>query len=248
MKKKARRPAFRHRSWLPKLRLIGLVLALGLVAAGAFTFMQSDFFSIRYLDCQVDHQPCLPTQEDLFLEFLGKNIFTLKGSDRISKIKEQIYLYEDITLQKKLPNRITINLTRRQAVGLITSLGKPSLSFDREGVLFSPNDQELNSPLVQVYPEFPLQLGVKAPELAKLAELFTLLSDQQVRLSDYILDDRGVIKTHQTDKLGIVFDLNQDLAKQVASLQLILSRSKIEGKSISSIDLRFDKPVVVFGP
>lgn len=43
----------------------------------------------------------------------------------------------------------------------------------------------------------------------------------------------------------IILTANKDIALQVATLQLILTRLTIEGKSLSRIDLRFDKPVVV---
>lgn len=44
----------------------------------------------------------------------------------------------------------------------------------------------------------------------------------------------------------IIFSSKKDLNSQVSSLQLVLSRLKIEGKSFKRLDLRFDQPVVVF--
>jgi len=45
-------------------------------------------------------------------------------------------------------------------------------------------------------------------------------------------------------ELTCFLDLKRDISSQLASLQFILWRSKIEGKKLKSIDLRFDKPVV----
>jgi len=47
---------------------------------------------------------------------------------------------------------------------------------------------------------------------------------------------------------GIALNLESDIKRQLASLQLILSKSKIEQREVSSIDLRFAKPVVVYSP
>lgn len=44
----------------------------------------------------------------------------------------------------------------------------------------------------------------------------------------------------------IIISSKKDLNLQVSSLQLILNRLKIEGKRFTRLDLRFDKPVVVF--
>jgi len=46
------------------------------------------------------------------------------------------------------------------------------------------------------------------------------------------------------DEVLILFNGEKDVGVQLDSLQLILSRAKIEGKTIKKIDLRFDKPVI----
>lgn len=44
----------------------------------------------------------------------------------------------------------------------------------------------------------------------------------------------------------LAFSLERDVLKQLASLQLILQKAKIDEKVVDFIDLRFDKPVVQF--
>jgi hypothetical protein len=44
----------------------------------------------------------------------------------------------------------------------------------------------------------------------------------------------------------ILFPRGGDLKFQVASLQFIISRSKIDGRLLKKVDLRFEKPVVVY--
>lgn len=46
----------------------------------------------------------------------------------------------------------------------------------------------------------------------------------------------------------IIFSLEKDPMRQLASLQLILRKAKMDSKSIESIDLRFDKAVVIYPP
>lgn len=46
--------------------------------------------------------------------------------------------------------------------------------------------------------------------------------------------------------LVVIFSQDKDLESQVASLQFVLSRTKIEGKNPTKIDLRFEKPVLEF--
>lgn len=49
----------------------------------------------------------------------------------------------------------------------------------------------------------------------------------------------------QEEGQEIFLTSKKDIRTQVATLQLILSRLTIEGKSLSRLDLRYDKPIVV---
>ena len=49
-----------------------------------------------------------------------------------------------------------------------------------------------------------------------------------------------------TKKTIFIFLLDRDNQKELASLQLILQRNRIDLRSIESVDLRFDKPIVTF--
>jgi cell division septal protein FtsQ len=44
----------------------------------------------------------------------------------------------------------------------------------------------------------------------------------------------------------LIFTLEKDILRQLASLQLILQKAKINGREIKTIDLRFDKPVIEY--
>lgn len=44
----------------------------------------------------------------------------------------------------------------------------------------------------------------------------------------------------------VLITSDKDILRQLASLQLILTRLTMEGKHISRLDLRYDKPVIVY--
>src|SRR5260221_2773392 len=58
------------------------------------------------------------------------------------------------------------------------------------------------------------------------------------------LDDNATI-TVDTGTVAVI-SFSKDIDKQIASLQLTISRLTIEGKKLSKIDFRFDRPVVSF--
>lgn len=54
------------------------------------------------------------------------------------------------------------------------------------------------------------------------------------------------VEASLSGKLTVFLDLEKDLSSQILSLQFILSRSKIEGKTLQVVDLRYTKPVVSY--
>jgi uncharacterized membrane protein YvbJ len=46
------------------------------------------------------------------------------------------------------------------------------------------------------------------------------------------------------DKSNVVLSRDKEIDPQIASLQFILSRLKMEGKAFKELDLRYDKPVI----
>lgn len=63
-------------------------------------------------------------------------------------------------------------------------------------------------------------------------------------LSVVATDEGYLIKVKEGEK--ILFSKDIDIATQISSLQLVLSRLTIEGKRFSRLDFRFEKPVVTF--
>ena len=57
-------------------------------------------------------------------------------------------------------------------------------------------------------------------------------------------DTNYTIKLADTSE--VIISSQKDINKEMSSLQFILSRLTMEGKEFSRLDLRFDKPVIIF--
>ncbi len=82
------------------------------------------------------------------------------------------------------------------------------------------------------------------PEDSLEVEVRENLSSIGQKLKDLDLSSEKKIIATFSGNLTVVFSKEKDLNFQVASLQFILWRAKIEGKVPYFVDLRFDKPVV----
>ena len=60
--------------------------------------------------------------------------------------------------------------------------------------------------------------------------------------------DNYLIVFPQVDNPKVFFRLDNEIDLQLASLQLILEKAKIDERILEFIDLRFDKPIVRFAP
>lgn len=57
-------------------------------------------------------------------------------------------------------------------------------------------------------------------------------------------DSNYIIKL--SDGSEVVISSQKDINKEISSLQFILSHLTMEGKEFTKLDLRFDKPVIIF--
>jgi hypothetical protein len=56
----------------------------------------------------------------------------------------------------------------------------------------------------------------------------------------------GTMIIVDVQEMKVILNLKGEYLKQLASLQLILQKNKIDSKRIESVDLRFAKPVVIY--
>jgi hypothetical protein len=73
------------------------------------------------------------------------------------------------------------------------------------------------------------------------------LQKKQINYTSVSRQDDAYIITLQ-DNSKVTFSSQKDIMSQIASLQYILSHLTMEGRQFSSLDLRFDQPVIVLKP
>jgi hypothetical protein len=162
-----------------------------------------------------------------------------------------------------LPNKLVFELERRKEVAVLgfelkledketTSSGKPIFEttkdfflVDEEGVVVKKENNNL-LPLILLSEELNLNIGQKVPK-KEIVEAIKFLTNLRLNLLEpkvAKITSPYSLSVWLEDGKEALFSLKKEIQVQVDSLQFILSRSKIEGRKIKKIDLRFDKPVV----
>lgn len=201
-----------------------------------------------------------------------KNILFI-NEDRVKEnVKKNFYCIGDIILQRKLPDELKVQVFKRYPVAvflkqpypettassvisnivestdsaeLIFSKSVDSFLIDREGVLFEKSSGNLNLPKIYILDRdlslgqsFDKNLIEKIIKIIEKLNLFGIQSGEFIILNEILVD-------YSSPK--IIFKLDQTIETQLASLQLILEKAKIDSDVLEFIDLRFDKPIIRYG-
>ena len=130
-----------------------------------------------------------------------------------------------------------------------------NLLVDANGVVFGDNGS-FKLPII-FWPEENLKIGQRLDGniFNNISKVFSKMNSLNLNentastsatfenFQAKVVDNSLLIKV----KPKLIFSLEKDILRQLASLQLILQKAKIDGKVIEVVDLRFDKPVVVYG-
>jgi hypothetical protein len=93
---------------------------------------------------------------------------------------------------------------------------------------------------------FPFSQVVSVTHTPDTKEIEKLLTHNEVAYTNIIQGTDDTYKVIIKGNSEVILTGKKDLSSQVSSLQVILTRLTMEGKQIKSLDMRFNKPVVVF--
>lgn len=229
-------------------------------------------WSVREWEVGSDRADCIASQKAKEKLMSGEeNIFQVlwKKEEKLIWLRQEYPCIKKITLQYRFPQKIRAEITSRtpfieifpypvpptlsQEATPSTSAAFLDWSFpsssdsgyisDEEGVIFKKSQGE-NLPVLFL-PNETLQLG-QFPERSLFNHVRTIF----IKLLPLGIDGvKGKVIAQYLvvgGQIKMVFDLKKDVERQLTSLQLILHQSKIDEKKLERVDLRFDRPVVVY--
>ena len=243
------------------IKKIILALFLIILILLILMFFKSDFFKVHLVDISLNKINCADQKTiKEKSEVLNKNIFLLDGKKINDNLKNKFICIQDVKLEKNLPSKIKLDIQGREAVAqllsisgfeasassLIENTATPSALqitdtslVDSEGVIFS-KETSLSQPKIYIY-------GGKLEDEYLIKTLSILKALRDLQLDNTIVYVFNHLLVTQS-KPKIIFRLDGEKNIQIASLQLILQKAKIDDKELEVVDLRFDKPIVRFAP
>lgn len=233
-------------------------------------FLRSDFFTIKKIDVKSEKVACANDNELKDSSgLLGQNFFLVNAQKSVKKLTEKFICIKNLTLLRIPPNSVRLQVFSREAQAILVALKERAASpspnieeiatpsaeeeadsflVDSEGVIFSKDILEYNIPRIYFYDK-NISLGNKLDKLLRESlKILDKIKTFGLEIKDTRMLNDFFLIYPQMSLPKIIFRMDDKIDIQLASLQLILQKSKIDNKELEFIDLRFDKPIVKFAP
>lgn len=225
---------------------------------------KSNKFTIKRIDIEAKNVSCADeNQIKNSSGLLGQNFFLINSSKTENDLKKKFVCIKSAAVSKFLPDKIRLQISSREAFAVLAFLKNKEASFsatpsadevsdyymaDNEGVVFGKGVRDLNIPQIFIY-NYEISIGQKLTgEISNALRILDKIKTLGIQINKAWIREGNFIITSSSPASQIIFRLSNDVDIQLASLQLILDKAKIDVSSLEFIDLRFDKPVVKFAP
>lgn len=201
-------------------------------------------FTVRSIDVTGDRN-CLNKESiEATSHILGKNIFLINTREVRENLKKENSCLDSVSLNKKLPSKLAIDVKAKVPVAKIDGT---DLLASADGLVIK---QQAQVPIPTIY----LPGNIKAAQGARFTQnniLSALDITAALLKSDFTPSSVRIvgpedIAVYSTNETVALFTTRMSTSGQVDSLQSILTKAKIDAAKIAKIDLRFDKPIIVF--
>lgn len=122
-----------------------------------------------------------------------------------------------------------------------------ALLSDDNGLLYAQDSGTNVPPVILLDPGIELGYRIDPSQIQEILQIIKKFTELSLPIHSLtVKESTAVVKSD--NPVYLLFTLNPDISRELASLQLILRQNTIDSKSIESIDFRFDRPVVTNSP
>lgn len=265
----------KNRSLISQLWKIGLAVLVVLLILDVYLLIDSKILNIKILDVVLDKISCTSGEEiRKESQILGKKFFLVDQKKIEQNLKQKFLCIKSVTVSKGFLDTVTVEVSGREPVAVLAllqsleatpsgleNLASQSTSVsaqekieseflvDREGVVLLKEHRD-NLPVIY-FGGVALDVGKSIGEGLMQNTLIILekMKTFGIEIEEAKIYSQEILLINPvTQKPRIIFALNKNIDIQLASLQLILARAKIDMEEMEFVDLRFDKPIVKYVP
>lgn len=243
---------------------VGFCIFVGLL----FLLFKSGILNIKNVEMHSVDLSCASKSQLLnSAQIKGKNFFLVDSQSVSNIITAKFICVKSVALVKTFPDQVKMNVLNRQAKAQLITLKNSESSassllentatpsaheyqnfylIDDEGTIFS---KSLNSDTISKIYIYDSSQNIGQKLAGSNAKNILAIFDK-VKLFGLDTKNSVIVNNYYIifSLPKVIFRLDSSIDIQLASLQLILEKAKIDLKSMEFIDLRYDKPVVRYTP
>lgn len=223
---------------LPFLLVIAVILLF-------IVFQRAGVGQVQGIICKTQYGPCLQSEEEKLEQWRGQSLPFL-SSRQIKEEFSQDFRIKDVYVQRVFPGSLQVFLERRKPIiGLRVDLPEEGVFLvDADGVVLEFT-RESGLPLIRLSDKGGIVVGQKVSEpVLQASQILYLIFKLQLQSQDLSGTLTGSEFTVSLGDVDALFTTKNDPRVLVGALQVILARSRIEGKQPKVIDLRYRNPVL----
>lgn len=235
------------RVWLK--RIFTAVLVVGVLGSTYYWIFRSDVFRLNKFQVigTAKYVNSVDLKNFLDANYMGENLIFLETS-KVEHLLEDIFLgAQDIDVKKKWPNELIVKVTERKPLAVLyNDTYSDNYMVDQEGYVLGIVDSSAEDlPEVNYIGELKIGSFVQKDLIPVYTELIKAFDVSDVKVSSVSFHPRYV-SFYSEDGVKVLIDNKKDKFNALNVLSRLLHKLTLEGKSPSTIDLRYDKVVVSY--
>jgi len=176
---------------------------------------------------------------------LPKILLLISTSRLESELRQQYPLLAQIKVSKKYPHTLVITADTRTTLAVL-SIENAYYLLDREGMVLGETDFPGSWPQIAVATREKPKLGMVLSDKKVQQSLRFLGLSKEIFTTVSVTDGDSLSLRAKTGETEILFPQDEDLTGKIATLQTLFSGFRIKGILPTRIDLRYNKPTVIF--
>ena len=227
---------------MPKILKLSFVVVIFFATIILILFF-SPLFKVKSVEV-IGAQECLNSDElKKDKSLIGQNLVLLSLANLNSEFITKYSCLEEVTAKKLYPSKLQIFVKSKLAV---VKIDNSNFSLTLDGLV-------VDSQKSLAIPTIFLPTNINAQKNQKITDakiIFAINLIKALTKSDFVVASlrfvADTIVVYNREDAIAIFSPQKDLNRQVDSLQKVAATAKIDATKIAKIDLRFDKPVIVY--
>ncbi len=242
-----------HVSWrsLASASLALAVFLTGTAAGVGLSYLSDQMLVIQEIRIRYGADP-FPLYG---LDGLGDaSMITMQEDEIADRIRRQNPHLDTLLVEKTFPSTITLVVSQHQPVAAIEST-EGWIVIGTGGIVLEKHrdDQDPPFPLINYYQKIPHQ-AIQTGDLLDYHDISVALAGMEILRSMEIITDRVTIETFETvdllttDAQTVTLSSEKSIESQQHQLEHVIGALRRQDSSFASLDLRFDRPILVPNP